>query len=116
MTTIFTGTAAELAELTRKHWGAEWWPLGLELHPFGYWCYLQHGHQTDAGTVAATILAVAMVHMANRGMCPELSQSTDGSGMWWLATMPAREIVAKCGPSPLHAVLAAVEACKLTFK
>lgn len=107
---IFTGTAAELAELTRKWWGAEWWPLGLEMHPFGYWCYLHSGHQMDAGTVAATVFGMALVYMAGRDMYPELYQSPVGSGPWFLATMPGQEAVVTHGPSPLHAVLAAVEA------
>lgn len=99
---IFTGTAAELAELTRKHWGAEWWPKGLMFHPCGRWCYEDHGSYRNAGEVAAAIFAAAYIHLAKDG--------TRATGMTLFDDGRARIGGGfDSHPSPLHAVLAAVE-------
>lgn len=108
---IFTGTAAELAELTRKHWEADWWPKGgptgsdpLSLRgPIGYeW----NGQIMDVHTLhdaASIIFSAAMVWLARKGQCPCLAEFVNG---WEVNGVGF--VCVSC-PSPLHAVLAAVE-------
>ena len=143
MTTIFTGTAAELAELTRKHWGAEWWPAGLEYAQCDYtdgedagpslWCLEVGGISavdddptetwkgdpdpetcdTSASSIlphqaaAMMVFSCAMEWLAKRTTSAALMRGTD--------FLPPAVVVYGIpheGQSPIHAVLAAVEACK----
>ena len=119
---IFTGTAAELAELTRKFWGAEWWPknqmhfvpAASEERPNGVWewpdVWYQRGHSLEIESAASIIFAAAIHHIITRNIRPY----PKGGEVFRLYS---------CGDhfhcenqehsqSPLHAVLAAVEACK----
>lgn len=146
---IFTGTAAELAELTRKWWGAEWWPAGLEYAQCDYtdgddagpslWCLEVGGISavdddpaetwkgdpdpetcdTSASSIlphqaaAMMVFACAIAWMAEKGAAPLVAKpgtyncsviASMGGGSHGRSN--------NFGPSPLHAVLAAVGACK----
>lgn len=113
---IFTGTAAELAELTRKWWGSEWWPKGLEyFHTVtwfpnnggGWFTHDDSAHVQD-DHAASIIFAAAYFKLANDGWGPQLFPPVDWRPSFVVKL--ANELVRRSeGPSPLHAVLAAVE-------
>lgn len=114
---IFTGNAAELADLTRSHWGAEWWPKGLgharnntiaaNRHEF-YWegvTWIPHHF------AASIIFAAAWVAKCKGMELEETDPSQSEFSVGWWSDEEPPTILGR-GPSPLHAVLAAVEACK----
>ena len=112
---VFDGTAAELAELTRKHWEADWWPKGgptgsdpLSLRgPIGYEWNGQIVNFRTYHEAADTIFAAAMVWLAENARTVELVQTKNQRTPWRVYLRGATHAVD--GPSPLHAVLAAVE-------
>lgn len=120
---VFNGTAAELAELTRKHWGAEWWPkhedgpllvwpVCSDSDPRGTWLEWIPGQ--DVTTAASIIFAAAWVHLSTKGWGPQLF-----TPVAWRETFVVRmdgdfsdKVQRGDGPSPLHAVLAAIESAQ----
>ena len=109
---VFNGTAAELAELTRKHWEADWWPkhedgpllvwpVCSDSDPRGTWLEWIPGQ--DVTTAASIIFSAAMVWLARKGQCPCLAEFVNG---WEVNGVGF--VCVSCR-SPLHAVLAALE-------
>lgn len=103
---VFNGTAAELAELTRKHWGAEWWPkhedgpllvwpVCSDSDPRGTWLEWIPGQ--DVTTAASIIFAAAVARYAESINVADPDWRDKAAAFW-----------ADCS-NGLHAVLAAVE-------
>lgn len=113
---IYTGTAAELAELTRKHWGSEWWPglvfIGDNCR-VGVYAVALKGQSGVLPPIAAAsiIFSAAMVWLAEKGRDPLLAKANNAAMLEhsWQITTGACVRVGYPRPSPLHAVLAALE-------
>lgn len=113
---IFEGDAATLAELTRPLWKAEWWP-DIRYHekfpqgtePVNGWWH--EGPDPDdavlTDTAAAVIFAAAWV--AKCEGFELYKPRLHWKGWTVVETWDEDPIVKGEGPSPLHAVLAAVE-------
>jgi len=116
-TQVFSGTAKELAELTRRFRvpAAPWWPKCCpQWDPSTYGGMWIKGWETahggsepieaDLDVVASIIFAAAMVWLAEHKHAP-VFRTFDVGNPWAVLVR-----VDECGgPSPLHAVLAAVE-------
>lgn len=116
MNMIFPGEAAELADLAWKHGVEKWWPGILSWdkesqrwYLDGNYCgpegrYLGPRCQTEAA--AMMIFAAAMVHLMRQRLQPCLIDSTV-SVECGIRVHP-NHCEEFSGPSPLHAVIAAV--------
>lgn len=108
MTPIFTGTAAELAELTRKWWAAEWWPSGLVYETDFEPVWVAEEGTVSPKDASSIIFASAWLPLSMEGWEPQLFPPVD-----WRPSFVVKlgnDLVRRGeGPSPLHAVLAALE-------
>lgn len=115
---IFNGTAQELADLTRKHWDAEWWPKGLEYFDVvtwfpnnggGWFTHDDSAHVQDTHA-ASIIFAAAFEFVSIQGLAVPLLWRDFKDENKWAAIIWGRLCE---GPSPLHAILgAALEAAR----
>ena len=118
---VFNGTAAELAELTRKHWGAEWWPkhedgpllvwpVCSDSDPRGTWLEWIPGQ--DVTTAASIVFAAAMVWLWTQNTEFHHTLLTGRFEIRHYGPSSAAPTTRVYKPSPLEAVLAAIESAQ----